>query len=358
VRSGDLVALPGSGARDDEAELRIDRSSVERWAVAGGSRGGPLTPRNAWAVIGLASGDAALAHHCLGLLERREDLSRARARLASQGLFDLAPRLRRRASLTVLHLPPALVGALEGDEHLVRTGSSAARPYGWHALRRGQPWALDAYLRPDALQVLVDEVAVVADTAGKADALPVLLRTVEGDWPFPSHYQLAPQPLAALDLLEYSDPAARSLGREVLRSLAEAAPTVVARRTARARETAGPLVGKLLRAARDRGPRRVVDGDPLTDIQAAAANIVGVLWATARQGATVVELRGAIGMTRERLEAAYEYLLEHPPLGLAIQRQGDEFFVVSAPEVGAAVERHLGNPRQCHSHALPSRCWR
>jgi chromosome segregation and condensation protein ScpB len=60
---------------------------------------------------------------------------------------------------------------------------------------------------------------------------------------------------------------------------------------------------------------------------------------------SVVELRGAIGMTRERLEAAYEYLLEHPPLGLAIQRQGDEFFLVSAPEVGAAVERHLGNRR-------------
>jgi segregation and condensation protein B len=88
-----------------------------------------------------------------------------------------------------------------------------------------------------------------------------------------------------------------------------------------------------------------VEGDARTDTQTPAANIVGVLWATARQGATVVELRGAIGMTRERLETAYEYLLEHPPLGLAIQRQGDEFFLVSAPEVGAAVERHLGNPR-------------
>src|SRR5207245_5408123 len=77
LRSGDLVALPGSGASDDEAALRIDRSSVERWAVAGGSRGGPLTPRNAWAIIGLASGDEALAQHCLGLLERREEVSRA-----------------------------------------------------------------------------------------------------------------------------------------------------------------------------------------------------------------------------------------------------------------------------------------
>jgi len=262
VRSGDLVALPGSGGSDDEAALRIDRSSVEGWAVAGSSRGGPLTPRNAWAVIGLASGDAALAHHCLGLLERREEVSRARARLAAQGLLELAPRLRRRAALTVLHLPPTLVSRLEGDAHVVLTGSSVARPYGGHALRRGQPWALDAYLRSDAFQVLIDEVAVVADTAGKATALPVLLRTVEGDWPFPSHYQLAPQPLAALDLLDYRDPAARRLGREVLRSLAETAPTVVARRTARARATAGPLVGKLLRAARGRGTRPVVEGVP------------------------------------------------------------------------------------------------
>src|ERR1700737_2072256 len=76
VRSGDLVALPGAGAGDDQAALRIDRSSVERWVVAGGSRGGPLTPRNAWAIIGLASGDEVLSEHCLGLLERREEISR------------------------------------------------------------------------------------------------------------------------------------------------------------------------------------------------------------------------------------------------------------------------------------------
>src|ERR1700736_3533290 len=75
VRSGDLVAVSGTDV-DDEAALRIDRSSVERWVVAGGSRGGSLTPRNAWAIIGLASGDEALSKHCLGLLERREEVSR------------------------------------------------------------------------------------------------------------------------------------------------------------------------------------------------------------------------------------------------------------------------------------------
>jgi segregation and condensation protein B len=91
--------------------------------------------------------------------------------------------------------------------------------------------------------------------------------------------------------------------------------------------------------------REVIEGDPRTDTRAAAAHIVGVLWGTASQGATVKELRAVSGMTRERLEAAYEYLLAHPPLGLVVQCHRDEFFLVSAPEVGRTIERHLGNPR-------------
>jgi segregation and condensation protein B len=101
----------------------------------------------------------------------------------------------------------------------------------------------------------------------------------------------------------------------------------------------------MLGAARSRPLRPVVEGDPLTDTRAAAAHIVGVLWATASQGATVNELRAAIGLTRERLEAAYTYLLENPPLGQNIQRQKDELFLVSAPEVSHSIERHLGHPR-------------
>ena len=91
--------------------------------------------------------------------------------------------------------------------------------------------------------------------------------------------------------------------------------------------------------------RPVVEGDPRTDTRAAAAHIVGVLWAAASQGLTVKELRAAVGLSRERLEAAYDYLLEHPPLGLAVQRLGDELCLVTAPEVSPSVERHLGIPR-------------
>jgi segregation and condensation protein B len=336
VRSGDLV-----GAPDADHTLRIDRSSLERWLVAGGTRGSPQTPRNAWAIIGLASGDDALCERTLGLLPRAEDLSRARARLARQSVLELAPRLRRRATLKVLHVPPSVLAALEKDAALVRTGVSAAAPYGWDELTTGDPWALDAYVHADALRRL--EASPVSTPA--ALTVSVLLRAVDGLWPFPPNYQLAPQPLAALDLLDYPDELARRRGREVLRSLALAEPTTIARRSARARVLLGPLVGKALGVASDRPARPVVDGDPRVDTRAAAAHIVGILWVTASQGATVKELRAATGMTRERLEAAYEYLVEHPPLGLAVQRQRDELFLVSAPEVGNSIERHVGNPR-------------
>ena len=80
-------------------------------------------------------------------------------------------------------------------------------------------------------------------------SVPVMLRVVDGPWPFPPNYQLAPQPLAALDLLEYPDPAAQRVGREVLRSLVDAKPAVLARRTARARVLASPRIGRLLEDA-------------------------------------------------------------------------------------------------------------
>src|SRR5919199_3500512 len=100
VRSGDLVAAPES--EDEPGPVRIVRASLERWLLAGGVRGGPLNPRNAWALIGLASGDEPFSERCLGFLERPEEVSRTRARLArGESLVELAPRLRRRALLVV-----------------------------------------------------------------------------------------------------------------------------------------------------------------------------------------------------------------------------------------------------------------
>src|SRR4051812_14452196 len=62
LRSGDLIAAEANG----EGPMKIDRSSLERWLVAGGARGGPLSARNAWALVGLASGDQPFSERCLG----------------------------------------------------------------------------------------------------------------------------------------------------------------------------------------------------------------------------------------------------------------------------------------------------
>jgi hypothetical protein len=59
------------------------------------------------------------------------------------------------------------------------------------------------------------------------------------------------------------------------------------------------------------------------------------------KGLSVKKPPASTGISRERVEDAYAYLGEHPPLGLAVQRHGDELRLVTAPEVTTSVERHL-----------------
>jgi hypothetical protein len=52
LRSGDLVAA-APAQQEVAGRVRIERSSLEHWLVAGDG-GRPLSPRNAWALVGLA----------------------------------------------------------------------------------------------------------------------------------------------------------------------------------------------------------------------------------------------------------------------------------------------------------------
>jgi hypothetical protein len=155
LRSGDLLAAE----TDNDVRsgpLRINSSSVERWLVAGGDCGRPLSPRNAWALIGLASGDQPFSEKCVGLLEHADELSRTRARLARANLMEFAPRLRRRAMLLVRHLPQGMREPLEHDSALVRSRPSAAAAYRWAELVEAPnlTWELDAYISQDAFSNL------------------------------------------------------------------------------------------------------------------------------------------------------------------------------------------------------------
>src|SRR5207253_9121680 len=122
---------------------------------------------------------------------------------------------------------------------VVRTGASAAGAYGWDELTQRTPtWSLDAYLSVNAFSALQEQLNRLdiendLDDRGAREREDVLLRVVEEPWPFPPHYPLAPQPLAALDLLDYPDQVARRVGREVLSSLGETKPLALARRSDR-----------------------------------------------------------------------------------------------------------------------------
>ena len=160
----------------------------------------------------------------------------------------------------------------------MRTGTSAAAAYGWDELTNPsvRTWQLDAYVSLEVFEALqeqlnqldIDESAVDEMTDERESAM---LRVVDEAWPFPPHYPLAPQPLAALDLLDYADQVARRIGREVLNELVETRPAVLARRSARARAMSGPLGAKIVELRTARSPRPRVAGDPKTDTRAAAA---------------------------------------------------------------------------------------
>src|SRR6202022_2340794 len=85
----------------------------------------------------------------------------------------------------------------------------------WTDVGPGQAWRLDAYIPLKAFSELQQHAdrSDAAGSDGDTDLVSVLLRVVDGAWPFPPNYQLAPQPLAALDLLEYPDEAAQRVGR-------------------------------------------------------------------------------------------------------------------------------------------------
>jgi hypothetical protein len=166
-----------------------------------------------------------------------------------------------------------------------------AAAYGWDELARATDlsWRLDAYLPLEAFSALQEQLNQldINDQTSEATAdeptaaEQVLLRAVDEPWPFPPNYPIAPFALAALDLLDYPDQAARRIAHDVLHALGETKPLVLARRSAKARATTGPLLGILLDRKNARGPRPRVEGDPRSDTRAAAAHLVGVLLASA-----------------------------------------------------------------------------
>jgi segregation and condensation protein B len=74
-----------------------------------------------------------------------------------------------------------------------------------------------------------------------------------------------------------------------------------------------------------------------------AGHLVALLF-VATTPLSVSDLARLLEVVPERAERVCELLRDHPPLGLAVQRNADSVTLVSAPHSAGYVERYLGSP--------------
>jgi hypothetical protein len=190
----------------------VERGGVERRRRRGSAGGRRFAPRNAWAVLGLASGEEVAD---LDPVVR----SRLRRALSLEGLLALAPRLERRAAPLRYSAHPGEIAHLLADRRLVAAGISAAGAIGLDLVSGREA---DGYIRASALDEFVDRHALSSAGAGEGN---VTLRVVADDvWEvFLDDLPHAPEAAVALDLAEDPDPRSQAAGKDLLSRLDRAA---------------------------------------------------------------------------------------------------------------------------------------
>src|SRR5205807_8126454 len=210
-----IYALVRQGELDDVGgdTLRVTLASVERRLAARPLVGEPIKPLGAWAVLALASSDAAFRAHVASRISPWEQ-SRARRRLVRRGLLQIAPRLRPRAAARPYTAgAEALLAVLE-DARGVLAGTSAARHFGWPL--PGGDWPVEIYVLESDLVEIVGAHGLDPVIDAPAD---IVLRAVPDAWPFPPHLRVVPEIVAALDLAEAVERSLAEFGRQRLEEL-------------------------------------------------------------------------------------------------------------------------------------------
>jgi excisionase family DNA binding protein len=184
----------------------VERSAVEQRRRKKALRGRRFTPRNAWALLLLASGEDAPK---LDPSVR----SRLRRALALEGLAALAPRLQDRSRVSIYRAHPGEVPYVLEDKALVPSGISAAGSMGIGLLAGREA---DGYIAQSQLQRFVDEHAL---SPGGVDG-NVRLRVVPGDvWRDLGSRSIAPPAAVALDLADEPDPRSEAAGKKLVRQI-------------------------------------------------------------------------------------------------------------------------------------------
>jgi hypothetical protein len=184
----------------------VERASVEQRKRRGGHKGRRFAAQNAWALLMLASEEE---------VEGIDPSVRSRMKraLALEGLGELAPRLERRAQVSLHRGHPGEIRHLLDDPALMRSGISAAGSLGIGLVSGREA---DGYLPEAKLKrFLKDHALSPAEADGN-----VRLRIVPDDaWAIVRGRSVAPEAAVALDLMEESDPRSAKAGAEVIKNL-------------------------------------------------------------------------------------------------------------------------------------------
>ena len=183
----------------------VERNGVEHRRRRGSAGGRRFSPFNAWAVLGLASGEE------VGGIDSIVR-SRVRRGRSLEGLGALAPRLERRAEVHRYSGHPGEIGHVLADRRFVAAGISAAGAIGLDLVPGREA---DGYVRASALDEFVGEHALSPAVGSRPN---VTLRVVGDDvWKaFLDGLPHAPRAAVALDLAEDADPRSRAAGMDLL----------------------------------------------------------------------------------------------------------------------------------------------
>ncbi len=211
VSAARVRALAASGQIEAEkigGRWLISRAEIASRAQRKPAPGRPMSARNAWGVLAIASGEDEHAAHLDSVAQWR-----IRQALAQQGIAGLAGKLANRAAVHRYWALPEELRALHDHGRICLSGSSAAGAYGLDLVA---PDAVDGYVRAAELDHLVKEHALAASDLPRAN---LILRAVPGEAWALENRSVAPFAAVALDLADYPDARSARVGNEALRRI-------------------------------------------------------------------------------------------------------------------------------------------
>jgi hypothetical protein len=179
VHRGDLLAEQAAG------RWLVDAASVDFVAARPRRAGRPFDARAAWALLAMA-GDR--SPDWLVPAER----ARLAEVLASRGILNLAAQLGRRAVVEHWYVHPSLLDLIVVEDDVVIAGARASDELA------GDRSALEVYVRPDVADHLRQAYQPVSDVR----IANLVVRIVEGPWPFTRHDRRSWPAVVAVDLLD------------------------------------------------------------------------------------------------------------------------------------------------------------